>query len=112
MGEEIKITEDDVIDALDLFTRVPSIILRRWVSKESNIVKSFHGQLESYKNRLSDQDMVRVEMVMEMPVDEMQAILKRAYNRTGKKQLKILADPKAKPFIILNMEEGRKILFN
>jgi hypothetical protein len=56
--------------------------------------------------------MVRVEMVMEMPVDEMQAILKRAYNRTGKKQLKILADPKAKPFIILNMEEGRKILFN
>ena len=50
---EIIITEKDVIDTMDLFTKVPSILLRRWVSKNSNLVKSFQSQMESYKNRLS-----------------------------------------------------------
>jgi hypothetical protein len=108
---EIIITEKDVIDTMDLFTKVPSILLRRWVSKNSNLVKSFHNQMESYKNRLSPRDMARVEKVMEMPVEELQEILKKAYSQTGKKQLKILADPKARPFIVLNLQEARKILF-
>lgn len=108
---EIIITEKDVIETLDLFTKVPSILLRRWVSKNSNLVKSFQSQMESYKSRLSSRDMARVEKVMEMPVEELQEILKKAYVRTGKKQLKILADPKARPFIVLNLQEARKILF-
>ncbi len=108
---EIVITEKDVMETLDLFTKVPSILLRRWVSKNSNLVKSFQSQMESYKDRLSSRDMARVEKVMEMPVEELQEILKKAYARTGKKQLKILADPKARPFIVLNLQEARKVLF-
>lgn len=108
---EIVITEKDVIETLDLFTKVPSILLRRWVSKNSNLVKSFQSQMESYKSRLSSREMARAEKVMEMPVEELQEILKKAYFRTGKKQLKILADPKARPFIVLNLQEARKILF-
>ncbi|PKL66271.1 MAG: hypothetical protein CVV28_11780 [Methanobacteriales archaeon HGW-Methanobacteriales-1] len=109
---EIIITENDVIETLDLFTKVPSILLRRWVSKNSNMVKSFSNQIESYKNKLSPRDMARAEKVMEMPVEELQEILKKAYVRTGKNQLKILADPKARSFIDLNLQEARKVLFN
>ncbi len=108
---EIIITENDVIETMGLFTKVPAILLRGWVSKNSNLVKSFSNQIESYKNKLSPRDMARAEKVMEMPVEELQEILKKAYDRTGKKQLKILADPKAKEFIVLNLQEARKVLF-
>ncbi len=108
---EIIITEKDVIETMDLFTKVPSILLRGWVSKNSNLVKSFSNQIGSYKNNLSPHDMARIEKVMEMPVDELQEILKKAYERTGKKQLKILADPKAKKFIVLNLQEAQKVFF-
>ncbi|MDP3034333.1 MAG: hypothetical protein Q8M97_04385 [Methanobacteriaceae archaeon] len=108
---EIIITENDVIETMGLFTKVPSILLSGWVSKNFNLVKSFSNQIESYKSKLSPRDMARAEKVMEMQVEELQEILKKAYVRTGKKQLKILADPNARPFIVLNLQEARKILF-
>jgi len=46
-----------------------------------------------------------------MPVDDLQEILKRAYLETKQEQLKILANPKAQPFIRKNLDELRKILF-
>jgi predicted molibdopterin-dependent oxidoreductase YjgC len=108
---EITITENDVMETMGLFTKVPSILLRGWVSKNANLVKSFSNQIESYKSKLSPYDLARIEKVMGMPVEELQEILKKAYARTGKKQLKILSDPKAKPFIVINLQEARKILF-
>ena len=82
-----------------------------WVSKNSNLVKSFSNQIESYKNKLSPYDMARAEKVMEMPVEELQEILKKAYDRTGKKQLKILADPKAKTIHCFKSSRGQKSTF-
>ena len=47
-----------------------------------------------------------------MPVPEIQEILYGVYEKTGKKQLKVLADPKAEKFISSNLNELKKILFN
>jgi hypothetical protein len=111
-NEEVKITEKDVIDMMDLFTKVPSLLLKGAVSSNLNVVKSFEGQIESYKNKLSDLELLKIEKVMEMPVPELQEILMKAYNETKKKQLKILADPGAEPFIKSNLNELEKVLSN
>lgn len=108
--ENIEITEKDVIDTLDIFTKVPSILLKRWISKKSNLVKSFEGQVVSYSAKLSIEDKYKVEKVLEMPINELQTVLNKAYHQTGKKQLKILADPSAKDFIRTNLQELKKVL--
>jgi len=51
-----------------------------------------------------------VKKVLEMPVSELQRILQNVYLETHQKQLKILADPGAEPFITLNLQELRKML--
>jgi hypothetical protein len=109
--EEIKITEKDVIEMMDVFTKVPSLVLKMVVSRNSNVVKSFQGQIEEYKNRLSDEGMAKIEKVLDMPVGDLQEILNKAYIETHQEQLKILADPKAEPFITKNLQELKKVLF-
>lgn len=110
-SEEIKITEDDVIELMDNFTKVPSFILKGLVSGKVNVVKSFQNQIESDKDKLSAQDMSKIRVVLETPVPELQNILHRAYLETNKKQLKILADPGAEPFIEKNLRELEVLLF-
>ena len=109
--EEVKITEKDVIPLIDLFVKVPAIILKGIVSKNANIVKTFEGQIENYKSQLSDEEIVKIRKVTEMKIPKLQIILENAYAQTGKEQLKILANPDAEPFIAKNLHELKKILF-
>ena len=108
---EVKITENDVIEIMDVFTRVPPLILKMVVKGNKNVVKSFESQIKEYKKQLNTEEMVKIEKVMSMPVPELQEILGKAYLETGQKQLKILANPKAEEFITGNLGELRKILF-
>ena len=109
--EDIKITEDDVIDLLDIFTKVPSLILKGVVARKSNVVKSFESQILEYKAKLSREEISKIKVVLETPVSELREILHRSYKKTGKKQLKILSEPKAEPFIEKNLNALEKILF-
>jgi len=108
---QIEITEQDVLQLMDQFTRVPPLLLKIVVSGNSNVITSFRGQIEDYKNSLSQGDMLKIRKVMDMPIEELQEVLKRAYLQTHQEQLKILADRKAKPFIEKNLRELDKILF-
>lgn len=69
---------------MHLVNKVPSILLKQMVSRNSDVVKRFEGQINSYKNRLSDENIAKIEKVMEMPVSELQEILRRAYLETNK----------------------------
>lgn len=108
--KEVKITEEDVIGMMDLFTKVPPLMLKMVISRNSNVVKRFESRIEGYKSQMSDGDSAKIEKVLEMPVPELQSILGNAYEETHQKQLKLLADPKAEPFIEKNLQELRKIL--
>ena len=109
--DEIIITENDVIDIMDVFTRVPPLILKMVVKGNKNVVKSFESQIIEYKNQIDSGEMVKIEKVLEMDVPDLQGILRKAYLETGQKQLKILADPHAEEFIAGNLSELKKILF-
>lgn len=110
--DEVKITEKDVIEIMDVFTRVPPLILKMVVKGNKNVVKSFESQIKEYENQLNSEEMLKIRKVLSMPVPELQEILRRAYLETGQKQLKILADPKAEDFITGNLGELREILFS
>ncbi|HEX3013375.1 MAG TPA: hypothetical protein VHO92_03760 [Methanobacterium sp.] len=110
-SHEENITEEDVMGVVDVFTRVPVVILKMVVSKNMNVVKKFESQIENYKDQLSEEDTEKIKKVMEMPVPELQEILSKAYAKTGHKQLKVLADPKAEPFITDNFRELKILLF-
>ena len=88
-----------LLGLMDNFTKVPSFILKRMVSKNLNVVKSFENQILEYKSQLTDEELLKIELVMNMPVPELQEILYNVYQSTDKKQLKILADSNAEPFI-------------
>lgn len=106
-----KITEDDVIELMDLFSAIPVVLLKGAISSNMNAVKTFKNQIESYRTQLTPLEMEKVKAVTEMSVPEIQKILYNAYGKTGKKQLKILADPKAEKFISHNLSELKLLLF-
>ncbi len=110
-SKNIEITENDVLEALDQLIKVPAIILKSVVSTNTNVVKTFQSQIEDYKSQLSSDNLAKIRKIIEMPVPELQQILNKAYQDTGKEQLKILADPKATPFISKNLQELKKTLF-
>lgn len=110
--DEVKITEKDVIKIMDVFTRVPPLILKMVVKGNKNVIKSFESQIKEYENQLNSEERVKIRKVLSMPVPELQEILGRAYLETGQKQLKILSDPQAEDFISGNLGELRKILFS
>ncbi len=109
--QETEITDEDVIQLMDQFTKVPPLLLKMVVSGNSNVVRSFQGRIEDYRDSLSPEEMAKIKKVLEMPVEDLQEILNRAYLKTHQEQLKILADPKAQPFIRKNLQELGKILF-
>jgi len=109
--EEENITEKDVIEVMDVFTKVPVVVLKMVISQNVNVVKTFESQIEDYKSQLSDEDMVKIEKVLEMPVSELQEILSKAYEETGTEQLEILADPDSEQFITENFRELKIKLF-
>lgn len=109
--DEVIITENDVMGIMDVFTRVPPLILKMVVKGNKNVVKSFETQIKEYQKQLDSSDMVKIEKVLEMEVTELQGILKKAYLETGQKQLEILADPHAEEFISENLKELKRILF-
>ncbi len=110
--QEVNITENDVMDLMEHFTKVPPIMLKITVSNNSNVVKTFRSNIMGYKDQLTAPQMAKIKKVLEMPVEDLQQILMNVYIKTNQKQLKILANPNARPFIQKNLGELEKILFN
>ena len=51
-----------------------------------------------------------IDVVLNSDISELQAVMDEAYEKTGTKQYKILADPKNAEFIESNLDEIRKLL--
>lgn len=105
-----KITYEDVAQHQHLFSLMPSFLLERMAKKNSNLVKKFESSIHSYLAKLNDAQRNKLDIVLSSDVDELQAVMHEAYSKTNKKHFKILANPKYKEFIVLNIDELRKIV--
>jgi hypothetical protein len=107
-----ELNPQDVLEMMDLFTRVPTLMLKTLVIRQVNVVETFQDQVESYKNNLSREDLAKIERVIHTPVPQLQEILEQAYQEKPVKQLKILMSPGARPFLTLNLEALARVILD
>lgn len=105
-----KITCDDVMKYEHLASRVPTFLLSRMAKRNSNLVGKFESQIKPRLATLSDERKRLLDIVLSSEVSDLQAVMGEAFERSGKKQFKILADPKNAGFIESNLDELRKLL--
>lgn len=108
MGED-RIGYDDVREYEHLFKLAPSFLLERFAKKEKNVVSKFKSQVESHLNNLSDAQKEKLEIILSTDVGQLQEVMAEAYRKTEIKQYKILANPKYRGFVELNLREVKKI---
>lgn len=104
-----KLSYDDVKQYEHLFSLVPSFMLERMAKKNRNLVDKFKSKIQPRLESLSDNQRNKYEMILNSDVDELQSIMAEAYEKTDKKQYKILANPEYKEFIETNIEELKKL---
>ncbi|MBR2556928.1 MAG: hypothetical protein IKE95_00940 [Methanobrevibacter sp.] len=107
---EDKITYKDIEEYDNLFSMAPPILLKRFARKNTNLVLKFQSVILSHINTLNVEQKRKLDLILNMTVDELQGLMKEAYLKTNKKQYKILSDSKYKPFIENNINELRKIV--
>ena len=110
MMSEDEITYKDIEEYESLFALAPSFLLKRFAKKNSNLVLKFHSSIQSHLENLNDEQKRKLDIILKTDVSELQNILHEAYVQTDKKQYKILANPKYKQFIELNLNEIRKMV--
>ena len=105
-----RITYEDVREYEKLFVMAPSFLLERFAKKNSNIVSKFKSQIQNHLNNLTYDQRSKLDIILETPTSELQAIMNEAYIKTNIKQYKILANPNYKDFIENNLDEIRKLI--
>lgn len=104
------ITCDDVLEHQGLFKLAPPFLLKRMAKKNSNLVKNFEPNVRSYIGDLDDAQREKLNIILSSDIDDLQSLMDEAYAKTNKKQFKILADPKNKEFIKINLAELSKMV--
>ena len=104
------LTYEDIKAYESLFTKTPSLVLSAMAKRKTNLVSKFDSQIKSRLSNLNDSQKAKLELILNSDVDDLQNLLAIAYEKSNKKQYKILADPKNKEFIKLNLDEFKKIV--
>lgn len=104
------LTYEDIKAYESLFIKTPSFVLSAMVKRKTNLISKFDSQIKSRLFRLNDSQRAKLDIILNSDVNDLQKLLAIAYENSKKKQYKILADPKNKEFIRLNLEELKKIV--
>ena len=104
------ITYRDVEEYEKFFNLTPPFLLERFAKKNTNLVLKFESKVKSYMANLNDNQKKKLDILLVTDVDDLQKLMGEAYAESNKKQFKILADPKNKEFIELNINELRKMV--
>lgn len=105
-----KLSYEDVKPYEKLFTAMPAFLLERFAKRNSNFVLKFKSKVESFIAGLDENQKKKMDIVLSSDIDDLQAVMAEAYEKTNIKQYKILANPKYKEFIRINLDEVHKMI--
>ena len=105
-----KLTCDDVMRYEHLASKVPAFLLGRMAKRNSNLVGKFESQIKPRLANMNDHHRHTLDVILNSDVSELQSVMSEVFEKTDKKQFKILADPKNAEFIESNLDEIRKLL--
>ena len=107
-GENI--TYSDIEGYERMFSLAPAFLLERFAKRNTNVVLKFESQIKNHIAGLNDNQMNKIDTILNTDIGELQAVMAEAYQHSGKKQYKILANPKYKEFVEINLKELEKLL--
>jgi len=107
----VELEENDVWKLLRAIEQLPTGVINKYISLNINAASEFEDEIKEYKGQLSDDDLQKISKIIQMPVGELQDLLNQLYLETNLEQLKVLADPNAEPFLELNLQKLKEILF-
>ncbi len=93
-----------------LFSIAPSFLLEGMIRRNSNLVLKFKGPVKSYLNKLTPDQRHKLSLILDSEISDLQEIMAESYQKTHKKQFKLLASPQATPFIEKNLVELKKLV--
>ena len=80
------------------------------IRRNSNLVLKFKGPVKSYLNKLTPDQRHKLSLILDSEISDLQEIMAESYQKTHKKQFKLLASPEATPFIEKNLVELKKLV--
>ena len=92
-----------------LFKLAPAFLIERMAKKNSNMVSKFNSQISSHMQRLTDDQKDKLDIILNSDVDDLQDLMRDAFEKSGLKQFKVLANPEYREFVELNLNEIRKM---
>ncbi len=107
---ENKLTYEDVKEYQGLFTMAPSFLLSSMINRNSNLVLKFESTVKAYLKNLTPEQSEKLALILDADTAELQRIMAESYQKTHKKQFKLLASQKATPFIAKNLATLRKLV--
>ncbi|MEN6552470.1 MAG: hypothetical protein ABFC34_06235 [Methanobacterium sp.] len=108
----LKLNEKDIWKALRAVEHMPPYAIKKYINLNINAVDEFEVRIKDYTDKLSEEEILTIKRIIEMPVPEHQNILHNLYLETKLEQFQVLAEPEARPLIELNVKELKKLLFN
>lgn len=107
-----KITYEDIERYQKLFAFAPAFLLEGMAKKNSNLVLKFHSHIAAHLEKLTDHEKDMLNIILNSDIDDLQKMMGEAFKKTNMKQYQILANPKYREFVELNINELRKILID
>ena len=88
----------------------PSLLLKRFARKNTNLVLKFKPVLQGYMDSLTPEQKSKLNVILSSDVDDLQMVMREAYKIRGLRQYKILADSRYKYFIVTNLDVIRSMI--
>ena len=104
-----EITCDDVLAFEHLFSMVPAFVLERMAKRNTNLVSKFESKIVPRLQNLNDDHKNKLDFILNSDIEVLQTLMDEAYQKSGKKQFRTLANPNYKQFIEQNLDEIRKL---
>lgn len=105
-----RLTCEDVMKYEHHASKVPAFLLKRMAKRNSNLISKFGSQIRPRLQNLNGHHRHLVDIALNSEISELQEVMAEVFEKTGKKQFQILADPENEEFIRSNLNEVRKLL--
>lgn len=105
-----KITYEDIEEYSHLFALAPAFMLEAMARTNANLVSKFHSSIKPYMDNLDPDQKNKLITILSSDVGYLQEKMAEAFEKTKKKQYRILANPEYRDFIEKNLNELKKML--
>lgn len=105
-----KITYEDIEEYGHLFTLAPAFILETMARTNANLVSKFESAIKNHMDNLTPAQRDKLHIILDSDIDYLQEKMAEAFNKTRKKQYRVLANPAYRDFIEKNLNEIKKML--